>query len=81
MYTLDTRGPVQDQIRALPPDAVPEFDRLREALESAPWDGDPYLADKPDSPMRTRPFGTSGLATYLILEDQRRVDLLLVQWA
>jgi hypothetical protein len=81
MYTLDTRGPVQDQIRSLPLDAVPEFDRLCEALETEPWDGDPYLVDKPESPMRTRTFGAGGLATYLILEDQQRVDLLLVQWA
>ncbi|WP_433784438.1 hypothetical protein ACQPX6_29835 [Actinomycetospora sp. CA-101289] len=48
---------MQDQIDALPPAAVPEFDRLRQALETRPWDGAPYL-----------------------LEDQRRVDLLLVQW-
>jgi hypothetical protein len=26
------------------------------------------------------PFGTYGMAVYLILDDQRRVDVLLVQW-
>lgn len=81
MYTVETGGPVQEQIHALPPEAVREFDELREALASTPWDGDPYLAEKPDGPMRTRTFGAGGLATYLILEDQQRVDLLLVQWA
>jgi hypothetical protein len=81
MYTLDTRGSVQEQIRALPPEAIPGFARLREQPETSPWDGAPYLAGKPDGPMRTQTFGTGGLATYLILEDQRRVDLLLVQWA
>jgi len=81
MYALDTRGPVQDQIDALPPGAVPEFDRLRRSLETRPWEGAPYLLEKPDSPMRTQTFGERGLVTYLILEDQQRVDLLLVQWA
>lgn len=32
--------------------------------------------------MRTRAFGAhgEGLVTYLILDDQRRVDVLIVQW-
>ena len=79
MYTLDTRGPVQEQIRALPPEAIQGFARLREELETRPWDGDPYLIDKLESPMRTRTFGAGGLATNLILEDQQRLDLLLVR--
>jgi hypothetical protein len=28
-----------------------------------------------------RSFSTHGMVVYLILEDQRRVDVLLVQWA
>ena len=31
--------------------------------------------------VRQLPFGQLGMITYLILEDQRRVDLLLVTWA
>jgi hypothetical protein len=30
--------------------------------------------------MRTLPFGSSGGVVYLILEQQREVHLLLVQW-
>ncbi|GAA4933124.1 hypothetical protein EV188_103666 [Actinomycetospora succinea] len=55
--------------------------RLCHALETSPWDSDPYAAANPAGPMRTRAFGVGGLVTYLILEDQQRVDLLLVQWA
>jgi hypothetical protein len=31
--------------------------------------------------MRQLPFGGLGVITYLILDDQRRVDLLIVTWA
>lgn len=80
MYALDTRGAVEEQIRALPREAGPAFASLRQALESSPWDGAPYLSEKPESPMRTQIVGTGRLVTYLILEGQQRVDLLLVQW-
>ena len=31
--------------------------------------------------MRQLPFGRLGMITYLILDDQQRVDLLIVTWA
>ena len=51
-------------------------------LEVAPWHGDPYNRFKPDSSMRTHTFGPNGegLVIYLILEDQRRVDLVNILW-
>lgn len=51
-------------------------------LKVAPWNGDPFNKLKPDSPMRGQTFGQNheGMAVYLILEDQRRVDLLVVVW-
>lgn len=51
-------------------------------LEIAPWGGEPINDDTPDGPVRTLAFGPAhqGLITYLILEDQRRVDLLDVLW-
>jgi len=51
-------------------------------LEVAPWNGDPFNKLKPHSPMRGQAFGQNheGMAVYLILEDQRRVDLLVVVW-
>ncbi len=52
-------------------------------LEVAPWNGDPLNKLKPDSPMRPCTFGPNdeGMTVYLILDDQRRVDLLTVVWA
>jgi hypothetical protein len=49
-------------------------------LETAPWSGRPYHRDNPDGPLRVRPFATYGQVVYLVLEDQRRVDVLMVQW-
>jgi hypothetical protein len=52
-------------------------------LELAPWNGAPLNELKPDSPMRVAVFGpgAEGMVIYLILEDQRRVDVLEVLWA
>jgi hypothetical protein len=49
-------------------------------LELTPWEGTP-LNNNPDGTVRTLPFGTAGLITYLILDDQQRVDVLDVLWA
>lgn len=34
----------------------------------------------PDGAVRTLPFGSHGMVTYLILDDQLRVDVLNVVW-
>lgn len=81
MYTVEIDGPAQEQLAALPADALAAYAELQVVLETAPWSGRPYHRDNPLGAVRTHTFGTSGLATYLILEDQRRVDVLLVQWA
>jgi hypothetical protein len=81
VYAVDTEGLAQEQTTALPVAALSAFAELRVVLETAPWSGEPYLSGKPDGPMRTRTFGDGGLVTYLVLEEQRRVDVLLVQWA
>lgn len=56
--------------------------RARVLLEVAPWSGDSVNDAYPDAPVRTLPFGPTGqgLITYLVLEDQRRVDILKVLW-
>jgi hypothetical protein len=41
----------------------------------------PINVGNPRGPVRHLPFGQFGMITYLILEDQRRVDLLIVTWA
>lgn len=82
MYTLTTDETSRQQVDALPAVALAPFAELRAVLEVAPWNGQPYHRDKPDTPMRAMSFGPDGQGdvVYLILEDQRRVDLLLVLW-
>ncbi len=82
MYTVTTDETSRPQVDALPPEALIPFAEARTVLEVAPWNGRPYHRSKPDSPVRTLSFGPDGQSglVYLVLEDQRRVDLLLVVW-
>ena len=47
-----------------------------------PWNGDPYNRVDSKGAMRQLMFGphSEGMVTYLILEDQQRVDVLRVLW-
>jgi hypothetical protein len=51
-------------------------------LELNPWAGGPVNPANCDGPVRTMSFGPSheGVAAYLILEEQRRVDLVQIAW-
>lgn len=80
MYEVDLAGSANAQVDALPAAALAPFAELRVALEIAPWAGDPYRKDYPGGPVRTIAFGTAGLAMYLILERQRRVEIFDVLW-
>jgi hypothetical protein len=52
------------------------------ALEVAPWNGKPQHQSNPEAEVRQWHFGhgTAGQIVYLILEEQREVHLLMVQW-
>lgn len=82
MYRVTTDERSQPQIEALPSAAGAPFAEARVVLEVSPWSGDPLIAAQPDTGLRTLAFGPSGqgMITYLILEDQRRVDILDVLW-
>jgi hypothetical protein len=82
LYTVTTDDQSQQQIDALPAEALPPFTEARAALEVAPWSGVPYNKQKPHSPMRALRFGPDGQGdiVYLILDDLRRVDILVVIW-
>lgn len=80
IYTVETDGPAQDQVDALPAAALAAYAEVRVVLETSPWNGRPYHRDNPQGAMRALPFGVYGLLIYLILENERRVDVLLVQW-
>ncbi|QUQ71102.1 hypothetical protein [Kutzneria sp. CA-103260] len=46
-----------------------------------PERGEPLNADNPDGGLYQLVFGGGpGLVTYLLLADQRRVDVLIVNW-
>jgi len=82
VYRLTTDEQSQPQIDALPSDALAPFAEARTLLEVAPWGGDSLNDDNPDAPVRSLAFGPThqGLVTYLIVERQRRVDVLDVVW-
>ena len=82
MYRVTTDEQVQHQIDALPEEALAPFAELRTLLEISPWSADPINDHNPDGAVRIVVFGAErrGIATYLILEDQRRVDLLQIAW-
>ncbi len=82
MYRVVTSSEALEQIAALPAEALPFYAEVFGVLELAPSGGRPYNEDKPDGPMRELIFGAvgEGTTTYLILEQQREVHVLLVQW-
>jgi hypothetical protein len=82
VYKIVPDTAVSEQVAALPAEALPGFADVLATLELAPWNGQPQHADNPDSAVRRWTFGPEGAGqvAYLILEDQREVHLLLVQW-
>lgn len=80
MYRVTTDHQVIEQVAALPIEALASYAELLVVLETVPWNGDPFHKDNPDGAVRAHAFGRGGLVTYLVLEDQRRVDVLTVQW-
>jgi hypothetical protein len=82
MYTVETDSDALEQVAALPAEALARYAELMALLEVAPWSGDTYNRQRPEANMRTHAFGDDdkGLAIYLVLEQQRRVVVLRVQW-
>jgi hypothetical protein len=82
VYEVTTDEQSRAQIDALPAEALAPFAEVRAVLEVAPWSGDSLNDANPDAAVRSIAFGRGheGLVTYLILDDQRRVDVLDVMW-
>ena len=80
-YSLDVDPLAERQIAALPQTALTTLAHALAVLELVPWNGLPVNNANPDGPVRQLPFGDLGMITYLILDDQQRVDLLIVTWA
>ena len=82
MYLVETDGQAKPQVDALPAEALAPFAELRVVLETSPWTGRSInVRSNPDAAVRVLSFGSFGQVVYLILEEQRRVDILMVQWA
>ncbi|MDF5751176.1 hypothetical protein [Spongiactinospora sp. TRM90649] len=82
MYRVDAHPTASEQIDALPTHALVPLMELWTALGVAPWGFPPYNQAKQDGPMRMTIFGDhkQGYAVFLILEEQRRVEILRLVW-
>lgn len=80
-YSLDIDPLAEQQIAALPQAALTALTDALTVLELVPWNGLPVNEVNPDGAVHQLPFGGLGMITYLVLEDQQRVDLLIVTWA
>jgi hypothetical protein len=83
VYTVEPYPEAEEAIAALPQVARADYRDAVEVIRIVSWNGRPYVSTKPDGPMRQLVFGPGGygMVTYLVLEDEQRVDVLRVQWA
>jgi hypothetical protein len=83
VYTVEPYPEAEEAIAALPQAASAGYRDAVEVIRLVPWNGRPYVSTKPDGSMRQLVFGQGGygMVTYLVLEDEQRVDVLRVQWA
>lgn len=80
-YTIDVDPEAREQIGALPSVVLTALAEAMTVLTLTPWNGDPINKENPDGAVRVLLFNPRGMITYLIVEDQRRVDVLQVTWA
>lgn len=80
MYRLVVDAEADEQIDALPYEALLPLAELFDVLTITPWNGDSINESNPNAPLRAWAVGSAGLLTYLILEDQQRVDVVRVVW-
>ena len=70
----------QAEIKALPTRALAAFADALDVLKLVPERGKPINDDNPSGGVYQLVFAVDGLITYLLLEDQQRVDILQVTW-
>lgn len=81
MYKVEVDPEAREQIGAMPAQALVALAEVMAVLEVAPWSGSPHHHGNPHGAVRRTVFSGQGMIIYLILEDQRRVDVLKVLWA
>ena len=83
MYTVEPYPEAEAAIVALAEAARNGYDDAVKVMQLVPWNGAALRrqqAGRVDAATHICPGG-AGLVTYLILEDQQRVDVLQVAWA
>lgn len=80
MYELVLDPIAEEQIAALPDEALRPLAELFTLLETAPWSGEPYNSANPKANMLTHAFGERGLATLRLpkttsVQFKRRVSI------
>jgi hypothetical protein len=82
VYRIVPDTAVSEQVAALPAKALASFADVLATLQVAPWNGQPQHEDNPEGAVRRWAFGPgeAGQIVYLILEEQREIHLLLLQW-
>jgi hypothetical protein len=83
VYRVEPDDAAMAQIDALPHAALLGFAEVLGVMKLVPWNGRPINDTNPGGAVRQLAFGPEGkgLVTYLVLEDQQRVDILEVQGA
>lgn len=81
MYHVKTYLEALEHIAALPDEALAGYAEVLGVLKLIPWNGAPLNKHNPAGAVRTLAFGRTGMITYLILEEQQRVDVITVLWA
>jgi hypothetical protein len=79
-YTVDVDPIAQEQIAVFPPESLRALAEALAVLQVTPWNGESVNRKNPDGAVRRLIFGAGCFLTYLILEDQRRLDLLSITW-
>ena len=67
-------------IDALPVEGRSAFDSAVTVIELFPWRAPAINEDNPDGEVRQQVFASLGTITYLIVEHDREVHVLLVYW-
>jgi hypothetical protein len=80
VYRLILDPIAEDQTSRVPWEGLSPLAELFTLLETAPWSGKPFNLANPRGNMLTHAFGELGLATYLVLEEQREVFVLRIEW-
>jgi hypothetical protein len=79
VYRIVTYDEAAVQIAALPTEGLVVYAQLLDVLQLTPWNGPSINPANPDGAVRLWSFDR-GMVTYLILEDQQRVDVIDVVW-